>query len=250
MKVYGLIGKSIVHSFSKNFFEKKFENEGIVDCKYENFPLQHISGFRGLIENNPELKGLNVTIPYKQQIIPFLDDLDKSANEVGAVNTVKIDRIESRILLKGFNTDIIGFRDSLLPLLQVPVKSALVLGTGGASHAVAYVLGKLNIEVIFVSRKGNRPEVMTYKELDKEIISKNLLIINTTPLGTFPNISGYPEIPYSYIAAKHTLYDLVYNPKETVFLQKGKSRGARIKNGYEMLEKQAIASWNIWNDNT
>lgn len=247
MKIYGLIGKSISHSFSKEFFEAKFKQEGLSECRYENFPMESLTGLREFIERNPNLVGLNVTIPYKKEIISLLDHLDNTASEVGAVNTIKIIKEKNKVLLKGFNTDVIGFRDSLLPLIGPNVRSALILGSGGASKAVEYVLGNLNIKAFIVSRKEKGRGYISYDDLNEKIMSETLLIVNTTPLGTFPEVSCFPSIPYLFLSGKHILYDLVYNPAETSFLKKGREQGAKIKNGREMLEKQAIASWEIWN---
>ncbi len=247
MKLYGLIGKSISHSFSKAFFDAKFKKEGLNDCFYNNFPMENLSGFREFIKKNPELIGLNVTIPFKEEIISFLDFLDKTASEVGAVNTIKIIRKDSKIVLKGFNTDVIGFKESLVPLINQNVRSALILGSGGASKAVKYVLKELKIDVLIVSRQEKKSDFLNYDDLDEKIIQENLLIVNTTPLGTFPEIKCSPSIPYSLITEKHILYDLVYNPAETTFLKKGSEQGARTKNGLEMLEEQARASWGLWN---
>ena len=209
--------------------------------------MENLSGFREFIKKNPELIGLNVTIPFKEEIISFLDFLDKTASEVGAVNTIKIIRKDSKIVLKGFNTDVIGFKESLVPLINQNVRSALILGSGGASKAVKYVLKELKIDVLIVSRQEKKSDFLNYDDLDKKIIQENLLIVNTTPLGTFPEIKCSPSIPYSLITEKHILYDLVYNPAETTFLKKGSEQGARTKNGLEMLEEQARASWGLWN---
>jgi shikimate dehydrogenase len=247
MKLYGLIGFPLGHSFSKQFFNNKFSREGLSDCTYENFPIENIGLFRNLIQNNPQLLGLNVTIPYKESIISFLDNLDDTAFRIGAVNTVKFIHLKDRVELKGFNTDVIGFRESLIPLLTKNIRSELVLGSGGASKAIKYVLAELGILSVTVSRNpDNNPGSVSWTDIDS-LLSENLLIINTTPLGSFPNISNLPELPYNMLSNQHLLYDLIYNPSETLFLQKGKEMGARTNNGLEMLELQALASWEIWN---
>lgn len=248
--LFGLIGYPLSHSFSKQYFGNKFGKENITDCYYELFPIESIDSFKTLWENHPNLKGLNVTIPYKQKVIPFLDEIDDGAKAVGAVNTIK--RQAGKLI--GFNTDVYGFEESLLFFLKVngisleqaKEKKALILGTGGAAKAVSYVLQKLGTVFQYVSRKENTA-VMTYEQLNKEIISKNELIINTTPLGMAPNIETFPNIPYHYLNKKHLLYDLVYNPEETTFLKKGKTQGASIQNGLKMLYLQAEKAWEIWN---
>lgn len=242
MDLYGLIGMPLAQSFSKKYFSEKFEKEGIPGITYELFPLEHISLLTDLLRTHPPLKGLNVTIPYKEQVLPFLQELNEDARAIGAVNCIKI----NGGVLKGFNTDAPAFRSSLLPQLQPHHKKALILGTGGAAKAVLYVLRNLGIEYAFVSRsKGNG---FGYDELTREIIAEYPLIINSTPLGSFPKVDTAPAIPYQYLTAHNYLYDLVYNPDKTLFLQKGEERGARIKNGYEMLVGQAELSWQIWND--
>ena len=228
MKKYGLIGYPLIHSFSKRYFTKKFNKENI-ESSYQNFEIDTISNLPGIIENNPEITGLNVTIPYKEQVIPFLDELNDSAREIGAVNTIKIIRTESGILLKDYH------------------KKALILGTGGASKALKYVLTKLGIEFISASIEELKEKEIRYKEIDEKMINERLLIINATPLGTFPNVDTFAPIPYQFISNKHLLLDLVYNPEVSQFLQKGRTQGATIKNGYEMLLLQAIKSYEIWN---
>lgn len=246
MKKYGLIGYPLTHSFSKRFFTEKFEKEK-VDAIYENFEVKDISWFQDIVRSNPNLVGLNVTIPYKQLVIPHLNELDEAADEVGAVNTIKIKRIGERIHLKGFNTDIWGFETSLKPLLKNYHKKALILGTGGASKAIKYVLKKLKINSISASIEELQENEIKYKDIDKKMMAERLLIINATPLGTFPNVETFPPIPYQYITDKHLLFDLVYNPETTRFMEKGKERGAVVKNGYEMLLQQALKSYEIWN---
>ena len=245
MKQYGLIGYPLSHSFSKKYFTGKFENEH-VDALYDLYELDDISKFTTLI-NNTELHGLNVTIPYKEKIIPFLDELDDTAEKIGAVNVVKFIRGNNSLKLKGYNSDAIGFQDALKPHLKLFHNKALILGTGGASKAINYVLHKLNIETTFVSRTATAGK-LTYNELNKLIVEENLLIVNTSPLGTFPNIDRCPNIPYQYLNENHILFDLVYNPSETLFMKKGKEYGAQVLNGEGMLIGQAEAAWNIWNE--
>ena len=243
MKVYGLIGYPLGHSFSKGFFAEKFAREDIKDCTYDTFPLTTIQEFKTLLASQPQLCGLNVTIPYKEQVIPFLDELSPAAAQIKAVNCIRfIDGVKT-----GFNTDAIGFRRSLEPLLKEHHTNALILGTGGAAKAVQYVLEALDIPFTQVSRKA-APGIVTYDDLDKDVMEENTIIINTTPLGMYPNVDAAPELPYEFITSQHLLYDLVYNPATTAFLQKGADKGAAIKNGHEMLIMQAEASWEIWNE--
>ncbi len=246
MKQYGLIGYPLAHSFSKRFFTEKFEKEGI-SASYENFEIEKIDRFPEVVENNPELTGLNVTIPYKEQVIPYLGELDPAAREVGAVNTVKIERSGKRIRLKGFNTDTHGFETSLSPLLKPFHKKALILGTGGASKAIKYVLKKRGIEFISASIEELKDGEIRYEAITEQVMADRLLIINATPLGTYPQVDTCPPIPYQYITRKHLLFDLVYNPEVTKFMKEGESRGATVKNGYEMLLQQALRSYEIWN---
>lgn len=246
MKKYGLIGYPLTHSFSKRFFTEKFETEKI-ESTYENFEIDSIQKFPEIIKNNPEVIGLNVTIPYKEQVIPFLDDLNDSAREVGAVNTIKIIRSDSEVQLKGFNTDTWGFENSLVPLLKNHHSKALILGTGGASKALKYVLKKLEIKFISASIEELQENEIRYEEIDEKMMAERLLIINATPLGTYPKTDTFPPIPYEFINEKHLLFDLVYNPEVTQFMSKGKANGATVKNGYEMLLGQALKSYEIWN---
>jgi len=243
MKLFGLIGFPLTHSFSEKYFSDKFRKEEIEECKYELYPLENVEDVRFLFEVNKELKGLNVTIPYKESVIEYLDDLDDIAQKIGAVNCIKIDEIQ-RV---GYNTDYAGFRDSLKPLLKKHHTKALVLGTGGASKAVEYALNELGIQTTLVSRKEGTTE-LTYQQLTKEIISQHPIIINCTPVGMYPDIQLCPEIPYEFITAQHILYDLIYNPGKTLFLEKGEKQGATIKNGLQMLELQAEYAWEIWNN--
>ena len=244
MNLYGLIGMPLAQSFSKKYFTEKFEKESIPDAAYELFPLENISLIKNLLAEQPDLKGLNVTIPYKEQVLPFLSGLNEEAREIGACNCIKIKNGQ----LTGFNTDAPAFKQSLLPQLQSHHKKALILGTGGAAKAVLFVLQSLGIEYAYVSR--NKGAGFTYEELNKSIILEYPLIINSTPLGSFPKVDTAPDIPYEYLTTDNYLYDLVYNPAKTLFLQKGEQQGATIKNGYEMLVGQAELSWQIWNDNS
>lgn len=241
MNKFGLIGKNIDYSFSRNYFSDKFEKENL-DCTYENFDLDDLSEVQTLLESKT-IKGLNVTIPYKKAIIPYLDEIDPVAAKIGAVNTIKF---LNNGKTKGFNTDYIGFSTSLQQFLPLSINSALILGTGGASDAVAYALKAMNFKISFASRRTSQTNFL-YEELDQEIIQNHLLIINTTPLGTFPDISEFPDIPYEFLTPHHLLYDLIYNPLETTFLLKGKKQGAKIFNGLEMLIHQAEEAWKIWN---
>ncbi|SHM06869.1 shikimate dehydrogenase [Chitinophaga jiangningensis] len=242
MKTYGLIGYPLSHSFSKGYFAEKFKKEAIADCEYENFPIADIATFPTLFHQQANLQGLNVTIPYKEVVIPFLDDLSDAARAIGAVNCIRLE--EGRKI--GYNTDVIGFTNSLKPLLKPHHTRALVLGTGGAAKAVMYALQQLQLPYTVVSRTASAAAV-AYTSLDKKIIEQNTLIINTTPLGMYPNVDAQPPIPYEFIGPQHLLYDLVYNPPVTRFLQLGEEKGAAIKNGHEMLILQAEAAWEIWN---
>jgi len=244
MRRFGLIGKNISYSFSRNHFSKKFEKEGIVDCQYDNFDIQDISEFPDIIKNTEGLKGLNVTIPYKESVIPYLDKLNKKAKAIGAVNTIKITKKGN---LVGYNTDYYGFKKSIEPFLKPHHKTALILGTGGASKGIAYALNKLDIKVIFVSRNPSSVQNYSYKDLSKKVISDYNIIVNCTPLGTYPNISECPDIPFDSITNNHLLFDLIYNPTETEFLRRGKDQGATICNGSKMLHFQAEKAWEIWN---
>lgn len=247
MNLYGLIGYPLSHSFSKKYFTEKFKTEKIVNAKYELFELKTIEELPKLIKQKPNLKGFNVTIPYKEEIISYLDEIDKDARLVGAVNTVKICSTHGKTKLIGYNTDIYGFEKSLIKIIKTKHKNALILGTGGAAKAVAFVFNKLNIDYYFVSRyKSKSNKIITYPKITSEIISKHLLIVNTTPVGTYPNISEFPQIPYKYLTKNHILYDLIYNPPKTTFLNKGTKFNATIKNGLEMLHLQAEKSWEIY----
>jgi shikimate dehydrogenase len=239
---FGLIGKNIDYSFSKTYFSEKFERENLFHS-YENFDIPSIEQFPKIISETPNLKGLNVTIPYKEEVIRFLNDLDETAQKIGAVNTIKISENGK---LKGFNTDFYGFQKSIENFLPLKKKTALILGTGGASKAIAYALENLGFDFKFVSRKENSNSI-NYQSLNQALIENHLLIVNCTPLGTFPNIHEYPPIPYAFITENHLLFDLIYNPAETEFLKEGKIQGAKTANGLKMLELQAEKAWEIWN---
>ncbi|WP_055435535.1 shikimate dehydrogenase family protein [Lacinutrix algicola] len=244
MRRFGLIGKDISYSFSKNYFKNKFETENIKKTTYENFDLDNITLFQSKLKQENNIKGFNVTIPYKESIMPFLDKLNKKAKAIGAVNTIKISK---KGKLTGYNTDFYGFKNTIKPHLKSHHKKALILGTGGASKAIAYALKTLNIKYLFVSRNPSKEDEISYAELSEKIITKHQIIINCTPLGTYPNINICPDIPYDFISKKHILFDLIYNPSETKFLTIGKIRNATIINGQRMLEFQAEKSWEIWN---
>jgi shikimate dehydrogenase len=244
-KQYGLIGYPLSHSFSASWFNDKFKREQITDTSYSLFPLESIAEFPGLLEKNPGLRGLNVTIPYKVQIIPFLDELDLVAKGAGAVNCIKIGDDGSRT---GYNTDVFGFRQSIKPFLEMHHERALILGTGGASKAVHYVLKEIGIDCYFAGRKKTGAEkLLTYEELNEHAMRAFPLIVNTTPLGMLPDTESKPPIPYKFLSPSHLLYDLVYNPPETAFLKEGKARGATVVNGLSMLQQQAEEAWRIWN---
>lgn len=242
MSEFGLIGKNIAYSFSKTYFTEKFKTENLQDI-YSNYDIQHIEEINAIVTNNSKLKGLNVTMPYKEAVIPHLDKLSKTALKIGAVNTIKV----SNKKLKGYNTDYFGFKKSLLSILKPQHNKALILGTGGASKAVAYALQSIEIPYSFVSRNYSEKVNFVYQNLTQQIMDQHTIIVNCTPLGTYPNIAQCPEIPYEFISDKHLLFDLIYNPSETLFLSKGKQRGAQIMNGLPMLELQAEKAWKIWN---
>jgi shikimate dehydrogenase len=248
LKRFGLIGFPLKHSFSAKYFQKKFVKEFIKNTSYELFPLETLSDFPKLIITKPELAGLNVTIPYKEKIIPFLDEIDAVAKEIGAVNCIKISYSkQNQPFLKGYNTDAAGFEQSILPLIKPYHNNALIIGNGGSAKTVSFVLKKMNINFIIVTRNPADSNHILYSKITKDIINNFLLIINTTPLGMKPNIHTFPDIPYKHLTNKHLLYDLVYNPEETIFLTKGKTYGAQIKNGLSMLYCQAERSWELWN---
>ena len=242
-KLFGLIGYPLSHSFSKKYFSEKFQEEHIRDCQYELFPLETIDELNGLLKKSPELAGLNVTIPYKELVIPFLNEMSPVVAEIGACNCIMIKNGK----LTGHNTDVIGFQKTLEPKLKPHHNKALVLGTGGAAKAVHYVLRQKGIEYAEVSRTA-KGETLSYDQIDEKIMASHTLIINTTPLGMYPDVGTIPSLPYHLISPEHYLYDLVYNPNPTLFLQKGIEVGATVENGSEMLRIQAEESWKIWND--
>ena len=244
MQKYGLIGYPLGHSFSKNYFNQKFESENI-DATYLNFEIPNIKDLKTVLKDNPELNGLNVTIPYKEQVIPYLDDLDEDARLIGAVNVIKFTKGIFGKKLKGYNSDIIGFKRSIEPLLNETHRKALILGTGGASKAVFQGLRQLGVGATLVSRKP-KEHCITYEEITPKTMQQDTVIVNTTPLGMYPNINACPDIPYDLLTPDHLLYDLLYNPDETLFMKKGKEKGAVVKNGLEMLLLQAFAAWEIW----
>jgi len=240
---FGLLGRNISYSFSKGYFTEKFSKEHFEGCSYENFDIPEINYFTELRKNNTDLNGLNVTIPYKESIIPFLDKLSKNATQIGAVNTIKFTK---KGKLKGYNTDYYGFKKSLEPLLEPHHKKALILGTGGASKGVAFALDQLEIAYTFVSRQ-HKENCIDYSLINATTFDNYQIIINCTPVGTSPNIDLFPLIPYEFFTEKHIAYDLIYNPAETQFLSKAKAKGAQIKNGLDMLIFQAEKAWKIWN---
>jgi shikimate dehydrogenase len=239
---FGLIGKDIDYSFSRAYFTQKFKNLNLDDHEYVNFDFQDIDELHTVLEEQKNIHGFNITIPYKEDVMKFITSIDRNAEAIGAVNTIKF----TKNGLKGFNTDYYGFQKSIEPFLKDHHKNALIFGTGGASKAIAFVLKELGIDFKFVSRSPKENQ-FTYTDLNKDIIEKHTVLVNCTPLGTFPNIEEKPNIPYQYIGAEHLLFDLIYNPDKTAFLLEGESRGAQIKNGDKMLELQAEKSWEIWN---
>lgn len=244
-KLYGLVGYPLGHSFSENFFNQKFEAESI-NAQYVNFEIPSIEDITQVINENQNLNGLNVTIPYKEQVIPFLDEIDENATNIGAVNVIKfIKGKNGEVKLKGYNSDIIGFCDSLKPLLAQHHTHALILGTGGAAKAVACGLKSLGIETIYVSRT-KKEGVLTYEELTPMIMDKYKVIVNTSPIGMYPHVDKCPNIPYELLTPEHLCYDLIYNPDVTLFMKKAKEQGSIVKNGLEMLLLQAFAAWEIW----
>lgn len=242
---YGLIGYPLSHSFSKKYFTGKFSSLKI-DSLYDLFPIESIADLPNLLNEHDDLKGLNVTIPYKRQIIDLLDELSDEARKINAVNTVKISRVNNKIYLKGFNTDAPAFESELIDFTNNTKGNALILGTGGASAAVAFVLEKLDWDFHFVSRKPSNEKTISYDALDDALMQKTKLIVNTTPVGMYPNLDNLPKIPYSGLSGNHFLFDLVYNPELTEFLKKGQMQGAKIRNGLGMLHKQAELAWSIW----
>ena len=245
---FGLIGFPLTHSFSKKYYDAKMERERITGIDYQLYAIPEIAAFPTLLTSEPSLMGVNVTIPYKLAVMDYLDHVAPEASAIGAVNCIRIERPNAgKPILTGYNTDVYGFTASLKPLLRPEHRQALVLGSGGAAKAVTYALRQLGIMCSLVSRSASSGQY-TYGQLTKDVIARHLLIINTTPLGTYPSVDGYPDIPYAQIGNRHLLYDLVYNPEETEFLRRGKERGATLKNGLEMLERQAERNWEIWNE--
>lgn len=245
-KVYGLIGYPLTHSFSQDFFNQKFDAEGIA-ARYLNFEIPDIGDFMEVISENPNLSGLNVTIPYKEQILPYLQEMDADAAKIGAVNVVKFIRSKGGLILKGYNSDVVGFSDSIAPLLNDKRNKALVLGTGGASKAVVRGLENLGVKTQLVSRSA-KEGVLSYPDLTPAIMAEYKVIVNTTPLGMYPHVDECPDIPYECLTPEHLCYDLLYNPDVTLFMRKAAEQGAETKNGLEMLLLQAFVSWNIWNE--
>ena len=243
MRRFGLIGKTLKHSFSQNYFTQKFAKEAITDCSYQNFELASIDELPELAKNTQGLEGLNITIPYKEEVLPFLHSKNEIVERVEACNCIRIINGE----LHGYNTDAIAFQTSLQKKIQPHHRCALILGSGGASKAVQFALHEMNIDFIIVSR-NKKTNQLGYEDVGEEVISSHQIIINTTPLGMYPNIDQDPPIPYNAITQSHLLYDLTYNPEKTKFLRQGESRGAQIMNGYEMLVSQAEESWRIWNE--
>lgn len=248
-KIFGLTGYPLSHSYSKKYFTEKFEKDNISDCEYNLYPIEQINQLPKLIADNPTICGLNVTIPYKESVIPFLDELDDTAKAVGAVNCIKIvsgsDYKTPRFI--GYNTDVFGFRQSIKPFLETQHERALILGTGGASKAVAFVLKEIGIDCYFVTRSKKSSNSFLYEELNEYIINAFKLIVNCTHVGMYPNVNEAPPLPYNFITPSHLLYDLVYNPAETEFLKHGKLQGASTVNGLSMLYQQAEEAWRIWN---
>ena len=246
MDKYGLIGYPLGHSFSISYFNEKFENEHI-NAKYINFEIPSIDGLTEILDRNPELRGLNVTIPDKEQVIKFLDAISPEAEAIGAVNVIRVTHKGDKVFLKGFNSDVIGFTRSIEPLLEPAQKKALILGTGGASKAINFGLKSLNMQTIFVSRTKHGNGFITYDEVTAELIKEYNVVVNCTPVGMYPHADECPQLPYEAMDTHTLLYDLIYNPDETLFLKRGREQGATVKNGLEMLLLQAFASWEFWN---
>ncbi len=245
-KIYGLIGMPLGHSFSRSFFTEKFEREGI-DAEYRNFELPDVGDLMELIAEYPHLAGLNVTLPYKQAVIPYMDYMSDTASGVGAVNVIRFERAGDDLRLGGYNTDTVGFAESLRPLLTPAHTRALVLGSGGASRAVLYALGQLGIEAVVVSRHPSEGQ-LSYADLTPGVMDAHRLIVNTTPVGMYPHVDECPDIPYQLLGPGYLCYDVVYNPVETLFMKKAAAQGAEVRNGLEMLHLQALAAWKIWNE--
>lgn len=246
-RLFGLVGFPLGHSWSKRFFDRKFETLGINNVAYELFPIEHADQIKQIISDNADLEGFNVTIPHKTQIIPFLDSVDPTAAEINAVNVVRIVRKANQVMLHGYNTDAFGFEHSIKPLLKSGNNAAIILGTGGAAKAAAWVFRKLKMDYFFVSRHSSASGHVGYSNLSRELMKQNTVIVNATPLGMEPDVQSHPPIPYEFLDSRHLLFDMIYNPEQTTFLQKGSQKGARIKNGLEMLHLQAEKAWEIWN---
>lgn len=246
MDKYGLIGYPLEHSFSRNYFNEKFRNERI-DAEYDNFEIPSIENLKEVLETTPNLRGLNVTIPYKEEVIRYLDELSPEARAIGAVNVIRVTHKGSKTVLKGFNSDVIGFTRSIESMLEPLHRKALILGTGGAAKAVDYGLKSLGLGTLFVSRTA-RPGVITYNDVTPDLIRSQKVIVNCTPLGMYPHVDSCPPLPYEAMDSHTLLYDLLYNPDETLFMQKGREQGAITKNGLEMLLLQAFASWEMWQE--
>ena len=246
MDQYGLIGYPLGHSFSVSYFNEKFSNEGI-DAEYINFEIPDIELLPEIVASNPSLRGFNVTIPYKQKVIPYLDSMSMEARAIGAVNVVKVVHRGRNTLLKGYNSDVIGFTRSIEPLLSSHHQKALILGTGGSAKAIDYGLRSLGLDTLMVSRY-ERPSTLQYHQITPDVVREYNVIVNCTPVGMFPRAVECPELPYEALDSRNLLYDLLYNPDETLFMLKGKKQGATVKNGLEMLLLQAFASWEIWNE--
>ena len=245
MDKYGLIGYPLGHSFSIGYFNERFENENI-DAEYINFGIPTIDDLPEVLASNPQLKGLNVTIPYKEKVLPFLDSVSPEARAIGAVNVIRVTHKGTKVTLKGFNSDVIGFTKSIEPMLEKHHKKALILGTGGASKAINYGLKSLGLETVFVSRY-ERPGTIQYESITPEVVKEYNVIVNCTPLGMYPQSDVCPKLPYEALDSHNILYDLIYNPDQTLFMKKGLAHGAQVKNGLEMLLLQAFASWEFWN---
>lgn len=246
MDIYGLIGYPLGHSFSVNYFNQKFADEGI-DAKYVNFEIPNIEALIEVLDTQPNLKGLNVTIPYKEKVIDFLDSLSPEAQAIGAVNVIRVTHEGRNVKLKGYNSDVIGFTQSIEPMLESHHKKALILGTGGASKAIDYGLRKLGLETLFVSRQ-ERHETICYQDVTPDVVKEYNVIVNCTPVGMFPHTEECPQLPYEALDDKNILYDLIYNPDMTLFMRRGQEKGANVKNGLEMLLLQAFSGWEFWHE--
>lgn len=247
MRKYGLIGFPLGHSFSQKYFTEKFSREKITDCTYENFPIRSLEEFPDLIRKNSDLYGLNVTIPFKLDILKYVNITEDIVDQIGAANVLKIKRENGKTYISAHNSDVYGIRDSLIPCAKGIAHKALILGTGGSSKAVAWTVKKMGCEAIMVSRTS-RPGVLNYKDLNPDLLETVQLIVNTTPLGMFPDVGSKPDIDYNLLTSRHILFDLVYNPEMTEFLRIGKERGCKIITGMKMLRSQADRSWEIWNE--